>query len=153
MLQVYTEYRDGYVISNDIEFNTNTYRKMINDESKRYKKIISQVEGVEFCSDDKIISKFTGQPLSLMCISTGCKTILNIMYNPDKVISTVECGSNYSKYIYKLSGKIYMPNFLSSLHESEIGKIDIQLHNDGRVEMFDNIHDLEGWFYERKNAI
>ena len=149
MLQIYTKYKEGYVLSNDIEFNTNTLNKMLNDDSLQYKKVISTVENVTFANADKIISKINGEPLSMVNISTGCKTILNIMYNQNKIISTLECGDNYSKYIYKLDGKIYMPDFLLPLNMDEIGDINIELFDNDNVIKFNNIYDLERWYYEQ----
>lgn len=32
--------------------------------------------------------------LNLENLSTGCKTLLNILYNPDKCFDTIECGPN-----------------------------------------------------------
>jgi len=153
MLQIYTEYSDDYVISNDSEFNTNTYSKMLNDKTERYKKIITEVEGLEFVSDDKVNSKITGQPISLADISTGCKTILNIVYNPDKVISVIECGMNYAKYIYKLDGRIYMPYFLPPYRTLDFGVVEIELIHRNKRKKFNDIIKLEWWYYEQKYII
>ena len=42
-------------------------------------------------------------------LSSGCKTLLNIVKHPDKVISVEECGPNVLKIIFKMDNiKIYM---------------------------------------------
>ena len=46
--------------------------------------------------------------LNIDKLSTGCKTVLNIMYNPDKVFDICECGDNALDVIYSLpEGNVY----------------------------------------------
>ena len=41
-------------------------------------------------------------------LSAGCKTVLNVLYNPDKVFCLKECGNNALEILYGLeSGKVY----------------------------------------------
>ena len=43
-----------------------------------------------------------GTTLNIDKLSTGCKTALNIMYNPDKIFDIRECGDNALDVIYAL---------------------------------------------------
>jgi hypothetical protein len=41
-------------------------------------------------------------------LSAGCKTVLNVMYNPEKVFCMKECGNNALKILFALpSGNVY----------------------------------------------
>lgn len=56
----------------------------------------------------KIISKFQNIILNIDKFSTGCKTVLNVYYNPDVLFSITEFGDNAIDVIYTLqSDKIY----------------------------------------------
>ena len=79
MLQIYTECpKDDCIVSNDREFELKTLKKMLESKPEKYKSIISEIENVEFVGDDKIISSINGEPISILDISTGCKTIFDI---------------------------------------------------------------------------
>ncbi|MCR4683830.1 MAG: DUF4869 domain-containing protein [Lachnospiraceae bacterium] len=111
MLQVYNYNPQGGITVNDTFFSRNTC-DLIKDRNKGkdLRKILSEVEKVEFTDDSHIVSKFNGAITDITKISTGCKTLLNIIANPDKVFSVVECGDNVMEIIYGLNnGKIYNP--------------------------------------------
>ena len=92
MRQVYTDYpKESCIVSNDMEFELHTMEKILSVDTDKYKKLISRIEKVVFCDDDKIISIVTREPVSLLEISTGCKTIINIICNPDKIVFAIEC--------------------------------------------------------------
>ena len=41
-------------------------------------------------------------------LSAGCKTVLNVLYNPDKVFCLKECGNNALEVLYNLeAGNVY----------------------------------------------
>ena len=55
-----------------------------------------------------IKSRFGGEVLNIDKLSTGCKTLLNIFYNPDIIFDIRECGENALDLIYALpEGNIY----------------------------------------------
>lgn len=42
------------------------------------------------------------------CLSTGCKTVLNVLYFPDKIFCMKECGENALEVLYALDqGAVY----------------------------------------------
>lgn len=56
-------------------------------------------------------------------LSSGCKTLLNIVKNPDKVVCVEECGPNVLKIIFMLDNiKIYMsrPSFAEIPEDTKI---------------------------------
>ena len=150
MLQIYTDYpQTDCIISNDFEFDTKTLKKMLSDGAEKYKSIISEIENVEFITDDKLISKINNEPISITKLSTGCKTILNILYNPDKIVFAIECGHNYSHFIYRLKdGKIYAPHFMFPVNRREFSDTEFVLHSKNEIITISGIDDLERWYCE-----
>ena len=93
-----------YVELNDIYFNQNTALKL--DENAE--KIIEIIDGATLISKFKIRSKFNDIVLDVDKLSAGCKTVLNVLYNPDKVFCLKECGNNALEILYAFSvGNVY----------------------------------------------
>ena len=92
------------VMLNDIFFNQNTV-SLLDD---RAGDIIEQIDHSEMLGQYAIRSRFDGMTLNIDRLSTGCKTALNILYNPDKVFDIRECGDNALDVIYALpEGNVY----------------------------------------------
>ena len=92
------------VVMNDIYFNQITV-SLLDD---RAKEIIRQIDHSDMLSPFSISSRFDGMALNIDKLSTGCKTALNVLYNPDKVFDIRECGDNALDLIYSLpEGNIY----------------------------------------------
>ena len=70
-----------YVELNDIYFNQNTARKL----DDRAQKVIEIIDEAKLISKYKICSKFNDIVPDVDKLSAGCKTVLNVLYNPDKV--------------------------------------------------------------------
>ena len=86
------------ILLNDIFFNKNTV-SLLDD---RAKPIIEKIDHSKMLSQFTISSRFDGMTLNIDRLSTGCKTALNILYNPDKVFDIRECGDNALDVIYSL---------------------------------------------------
>mgnify|MGYP002575536800 FL=1 len=92
------------IVMNDIFFNQSTV-SLLDD---RAKEIIRQIDHSDMLSPFSISSRFDGMALNIDKLSTGCKTALNVLYNPDKVFDIRECGDNALDVIYSLpEGNIY----------------------------------------------
>ena len=83
---------------NDAFFNKYTVELL--DENA--KDIISKIDQSEMVSKYSIKSRFDGSILNIDKLSTGCKTVLNVMYNPDKIFDIRECGDNALDVLYEL---------------------------------------------------
>lgn len=59
-------------------------------------------------------------------LSTGCKTLLNIYYNPDKLFFTGECGKNAWVYLFTLPEGIVL--FDRHAYVSDDTPIDIMFY-------------------------
>lgn len=89
---------------NDIYFNQNTAAKL----DEKAGKIIEIIDESKQIGKYKIRSKFDDITLDIDKLSAGCKTVLNVMYNPDKVFCLKECGNNALEILYGLKeGYVY----------------------------------------------
>ena len=74
-----------YIELNDLFFNQNT-AILIDEKEQQINDVILDI--------DKL--------------STGCKTVLNVLYHPDKVFCLKECGNNALEILYNLEkGYVY----------------------------------------------
>lgn len=109
MITIYKNKKDipdnmDYVELNDVFFNQNTGSKL----DDRAKVIVEKIDNSRLIGNYKIESKFNGVTLDVDCLSTGCKTVLNVMFFPDKVFCIKECGDNALEVLYKLEdGAVY----------------------------------------------
>lgn len=93
-----------YIELNDVYFNQKT-ASMIDENAE---KIIETIDKSKLISKYKICSRFDKIILNIDKLSAGCKTVLNVMYNPDKVFCLKECGMNALEVLYALdSGNVY----------------------------------------------
>ena len=89
---------------NDIYFNKYT-ADLLDD---RARDIIKQIDQTEMLGKYAIESRFDGSRLNIDKLSTGCKTALNVMYNPNNIFDICECGENALEVIYGMdAGKVY----------------------------------------------
>lgn len=93
-----------YVELNDVFFNQNTVLKI----DERACTIVEKIDASKLIGKYRMESKFNGVVLDIDCLSTGCKTVLNVMYFPDKVFCIKECGDNALEVLYGLDvGSVY----------------------------------------------
>ena len=92
------------VTLNDIYFNQTTVSLL----DERAAGIISAIDSSEMLTRFAIRSRFDGMALNIDKLSTGCKTALNILFNPEKIFDIRECGDNALDVIYALqAGSIF----------------------------------------------
>lgn len=93
-----------YIELNDVFFNQNTVLKL----DDRANVIVEKIDDSRLIGKYKIESKFNGVTLDVDCLSTGCKTVLNVLYFPNKVFCLKECGDNALEVLYALEeGAVY----------------------------------------------
>ena len=126
------------VVMNDIYFNQYTV-SLLDDWAKE---IIRQIDHSDMLSPFSISSRFDGMALIIDKLSTGCKTALNVLYNPDKVFDVRECGDNVLDVIYALpEGNIYCDYPLISFEMDEV----MVYENKGKRKI-DSYEALKGWW-------
>ena len=75
--------------------------------AKEEKEVIAQIDGAKVREDLRIETEYGIG--TIRNLSSGCKTYLNIVKNPQKVVCADECGKNVLDIIFQLDEiKIYM---------------------------------------------
>ena len=105
MIDIYTEKLNSndWILQNDLYFNLNTSNE---EMSQKEVDLIRQIDGAKLTPDKHIETKYGLG--TIRNLSSGCKTLLNIVKHSDKVVN-VECGPNVLKIIFTMDNiKIYM---------------------------------------------
>ena len=97
MIHIYTEKKESkdWILQNDLYFNLNTGNEEMSENEIN---LIQQVDEAKLTPDKHIETKYGLG--TIRNLSSGCKTLLNIVKHPDKVISVEECGPNVLKIIF-----------------------------------------------------
>lgn len=130
-----------YIELNDVFFNQNTVIKL----DEKAEKIIEKIDKSKLLSKYKICSRFNDVTLDIDQLSAGCKTVLNVLYYPDKVFCLKECGNNALEVIYNLEkGNVYSDYALIPF---DMEGVIVQSQN-GRREISDYEELKEWWNHE-----
>ena len=93
-----------WILQNDLYFNLNTSNE---EMSQKEIDLIQQVDNAKLTPDKHIETKYGLG--TIRNLSSGCKTLLNIVKHPDKVVCVEECGPNVLKIIFAMNNiRIYM---------------------------------------------
>lgn len=120
MIEIYTEKKNSkdWIIQNDFYFNLNTGNEEMTEKDIN---IIRKADNAILTPDKHIQTKYGLG--TIRNLSSGCKTLLNIIKHPDKVVCVEECGPNILKMIFKMDNiKIYMsrPSFVDVPDDAKI---------------------------------
>lgn len=131
-----------YVELNDIYFNQNTARKL----DDRAQKVIEIIDEAKLISRYKICSKFNDIVLDVDKLSSGCKTVLNVLYNQDKVFCLKECGNNALEILYGLdAGYVYSDYALIPF---EMDAVNV-MASSGKI-VIDDYEELKEWWSDEE---
>lgn len=127
-----------YIELNDIFFNRNTAAGL----DERAERIVEQIDGAKLVGRYKIESRFNGVILDVDHLSTGCKTVLNVLYFPNKVFCLKECGANALEILYHLQdGSVYSDYAVIPF---DMDAFTVCLGADGRV--ISDYEELKEWW-------
>lgn len=106
MVHLYTEKQENenWILKNDLYFNLHTGNQPFTEQDKQ---AIFEIDKANVTEDNHIETKYgIGTVRNL---STGCKTYLNVLKNPGKVVSANECGGNVLTMLFELDDiRLYM---------------------------------------------
>ena len=126
------------IVLNDIYFNKFTV-SLIDDKAAE---IISKIDNSVMLSNYTISSKFDGGVLNIDKLSTGCKTVLNVLYNPDKIFDIRECGDNAIDVLYGLqTGNICCDYPLISFD-----MIEAKVYTPDGIQTMSSYDELKEWW-------
>lgn len=147
MITIYKNKRDisqdmEYVELNDVFFNQNTASRL----DGRAREIIEKIDEAKLLGKYKIESRFNGVALDVDCLSTGCKTVLNVLYFPDKVFCLKECGENALEVLYGLgNGAVY-----SDYAVIPFEMCTVRVSAGQSVRTIDDYEELKEWWKDEK---
>lgn len=123
---------------NDIFFNKTTANVL----DEKAAEIIENIDGARLQGKYKIESCFNGTVLDIDKLSSGCKTVLNIVYFPNHVFSIKECGDNALDFIYSLqSGNIFSEYSMISF---DMDRVLVKVKNEEIV--INDYEELKEWW-------
>lgn len=126
------------VTLNDIYFNQTTVSLL----DERAAGIIAAIDSSEMLTRFTIRSRFDGMTLNIDKLSTGCKTALNVLYNPEKIFDIRECGDNALDVIYALPhGNVFCDYPMISFAMTKVAATDKK----GTREI-DSYEELKEWW-------
>jgi len=131
-----------YVELNDVFFNQNTASRL----DERAADIIQEIDHSKLISKYKICSRFNDIVLDVDQLSTGCKTILNVLYFPDKVFCLKECGDNVLQVLYRLTNGYVYSSY--PLIPFDLERVMVQDNNGKR--QIDDYNELKEWWGNEK---
>lgn len=143
MITIFKSKRDiprdkEYIELNDIFFNQNTAGKL----DERAEKFIEKIDDSELLGKYKIRSRFDDIILNIDRLSTGCKTVLNVFYYPDKVFCLKECGNNALEVLYSLEkGFVY-----SEYAMIPFGMVQVEIQTLGGKKVINDYEELKEWW-------
>lgn len=131
MIDIYTEKKDSkdWILQNDLYFNLNTSNEKM---SEKEIDLIRQVDEAKLTPDKHIETKYGLG--TIRNLSSGCKTLLNIVKHPEKVVCVEECGPNVLKIIFAMDNiKIYMsrPSYAEIPDDKQIRFNDVDIVTGG----------------------
>ena len=105
-------------MKNDWYFNLYTSNESISETEK---KIIEIIDHAKVTPEKRIETKYGLG--TLRNLSSGCKTLLNVMKNPDKIVNIEECGKNVLDLLFSLNNIHVYLSRPERIHIDENAKI------------------------------
>ena len=131
-----------YIELNDLFFNQNTTALI----DRRAEKFIETIDGAKLIGKYKILSRFDDVAIDIDKLSAGCKTVLNVLYYPDKVFCLKECGNNALEILYNLEkGYVYSQYALIPF---TMGSVMVQTRSMKKI--ISDYEELKEWWEDEK---
>lgn len=131
-----------YIELNDLFFNQNTTTLI----DRRAEKFIETIDGAKLIGKYKILSRFDDVAIDIDKLSAGCKTVLNVLYYPDKVFCLKECGNNALEISYNLEkGYVYSEYALIPF---TMGSVMVQTRSMKKI--ISDYEELKEWWEDEK---
>jgi len=127
LIYLYTEKQNSpdWILKNDFYFDLYTGNFPLTEQDKE---AIFRIDSARVTEDKHIETKYGLG--TLRNLSSGCKTYLNIIKNPDKIVSVKECGGKVLYLFFLFDGVYIFFDYPERVHISENVKI---LFNDTEI--------------------
>ena len=143
MITIFKNRRDipnnmDYIELNDLFFNQNTVMLL----DGRAEKIIETIDEAKLLGKYRIRSRFDDIAIDIDKLSAGCKTVLNVLYYPDKVFCMKECGNNALEMLYRFEKGYVCSEY--ALIPLDIGSVIVRTKTDKKI--IDDYEKLKEWW-------
>jgi hypothetical protein len=128
MLELYVNKEDIPKSDNLISFNDAFFNLRYGglDIDDAIINIIKTIDGSVYLGNGRFHTKFD-EIIGLDSISTGCKTVINVYKNPDKLFDCTECGNNALELIFRLkNGRVYCS--MAPAYPDFYTPVDVMIH-------------------------
>lgn len=146
-LHVYTELTGKPTDIQFIDYNDIFFNSVALKDDAITRTILEVIDKAKYNSANTIIGRDpTLGALNKNCLSTGCKTLLNILYNPDKCFDLIECGTNVLELLPIIkNGNVYWRYPIVYFCNYDDVECDIETDN----KHFDSFRDFLGYVREQ----
>ena len=108
--------------------------------------LFKEIDDSKLLSRYKIQSRFDDVALDIDKLSAGCKTVLNVLYYPDKVFCLKECGNNALKVLYRLENGFVYSDYAMIPFDME--RVTVRNQNTKRI--IDDYEELKEWWSDEE---
>lgn len=99
-----------------------------------------------FVQNNKIRSSFHDVALDIDKLSAGCKTLLNVLYYPDRVFCLKECGDNALELLYGFEkGYVYSEYAMIPFNMKSV-----TVQTKGTKKVISDYEELKEWWGNEK---
>ena len=130
-------------LTNDIYFDANIQLKNTDIESF----ILDFVDNAKYVNKDYVSGKFS-EYYEIDKLSTGCKTLLNILHSPDKCFSVTECGNNALEALFSIRDGNVLWEFPMLAFDLDDESCDVEFRGKNYTNVFDFLDEVERLYYE-----
>ena len=109
---------DGVIYNTSLYFNNVYLDCWLEDEFSQ--KMLRSIDKAEVLSGQAVKSRYLGV-IPTTKISGGCKTLLLIYNEPDKVFNATTCGDNCAKWILRIAKKLDRDITINLRHIMDFG--------------------------------
>ena len=96
-------------MDNNAFFGEVTYNKVFSyNGHELVRQLLKKIDNCSIDFSNRFVSNDFGINRRLTDLSTGCKTVLNVLLNPDKIFFGQECGDSAFDNLLLLDGSIYL---------------------------------------------
>ena len=147
MIYLYTDKQDSgkWILQNDLYFNLYTSNEKFTEEDKA---VIWQIDHAKLTEDKRIETKYGLG--TIRNLSSGCKTMLNVMKNPQKIVNADECGQNVLDILFSMDGILLYMSRPERIHIKE--DVEICFNN---IDIMTGRKGYEHWWsseYARRDS-
>lgn len=143
MITIFKDKRDipqdiEYIEWNDIFFNQNTASRL----DDRANRIVEEIDASRLLGKFRMQSRFDDVVLDVDRLSAGCKTLLNVLYYPDRAFCLKECGNNALEILYGFDRGYVFSDY--ALIPFNMKNAIVRTKNESRI--IDDYEELKEWW-------